>query len=73
MSDRPTPEAFVVPAGLRLDDVDGGLSIEHDGDIVLHGSLGRTLTRVRSNHGSVHLHMDAAVTSSWRVTCRLTP
>ena len=61
MSESSTPEAFVVPAGLRLDDVDGGLSIEHDGDIILHGSLGRAITRVRSNHGSVHLHMDADV------------
>ncbi len=52
-------DAFVVPAGLVLEQDERGLSIEHEGDIVLHGTLGQRLRRVHSNNGSVTLHLDA--------------
>ena len=52
-------DAFVVPAGLVFRQEEGGLAIEHDGDIVLHGSLGHALQSVRSNQGNVELFLDA--------------
>ncbi|MEL6347429.1 MAG: hypothetical protein AAFV53_30215 [Myxococcota bacterium] len=54
-------EAFVIPAGLVIEQTGDGLSIEHDGDIVLHGTLGQPLHRIRSNSGDVELHIDAEV------------
>ena len=52
-------DAFVVPAGLVFRQEEGGLAIEHDGDIVLHGSLGHALQSVRSNQGNIELFLDA--------------
>ena len=53
-----TPDAFIVPAGLVFEEVDGALAIEHDGDIVLHGTLGQRIHALRSNHGDVVLNLD---------------
>jgi cytoskeletal protein CcmA (bactofilin family) len=54
-----TRDAFVVPAGLRFLQEEGGLAIENEGDIILHGNLGQTLRSVRSNQGNVELFLDA--------------
>ena len=51
-------QAFVVPAGLVFEQVDEGLSIEHDGDVVLHSSLGLRIHRIRSNNGNIAIHID---------------
>ena len=53
------PDAFIIPAGLTFEQSDDGLTIEHDGDIVLHSTLGLPLKRVRSTGGSVELHVEA--------------
>lgn len=52
-------EAFVIPAGLVVSQGQDGLSIEHEGDIILHGTMGMALKQVRSTGGNVELHVDA--------------
>ena len=54
--------AFVIPAGLVLQQEGDAVSIEHSGDIILHGTLGLPIRRVRSTGGNVELHTDAALT-----------
>jgi hypothetical protein len=49
-------QSFVVPEDLVLTIDEEGVTIEHDGDIVLHGRLGgRPIRRVVSRGGSVHV------------------
>jgi len=52
-------EAFVIPAGLIVSQGQDGLSIEHSGDIILHGTMGMALKQIRSTGGNVELHVDA--------------
>ena len=54
-------DAFVVPHGLLLQITAAGLDITHEGDIVLHSTLGQPLHRVRSVRGNVSLFLDAEV------------
>jgi hypothetical protein len=51
-------EPFVIPEGLIFEQTDGGLVIENKGDIVLHGTLGNSVHRIRSTRGNVVLHLD---------------
>ena len=48
--------AFVVPAGVVFQITEDGVTIENQGDIVLHTDFGRTLTRVTSHEGSIEVH-----------------
>ena len=49
-------DAFVLPADLGLELSKKGFSLDHDGDITLHQTLGRTLERVRSS-GDITLEL----------------
>jgi cytoskeletal protein CcmA (bactofilin family) len=51
----PTPEAFVIPQGLYFEHTAQGLIIEHQGDIVLRGSLGANVHRLVSTDGNIHI------------------
>ena len=51
-----SPQPFVVPAGVTFQITDQGVVIENEGDIVLHTNFGRSLTRIVSTAGSVHIH-----------------
>jgi hypothetical protein len=54
-------QPFVVPAGLVFEVEKDGVSIENDGDIELHGTLGHRVKSVRSISGDVTIHVDAEV------------
>ena len=65
------PEAFIIPAGLVFEQSEDGLSIEHSGDIILHGTLGLPLKRVASSGGDIVLYVDATLkelTAAGKVT-----
>ncbi len=49
-------QPFVIPAGVTFQVSDAGLIIENAGDVVLHTTFGRTLSRVVSRAGDVELH-----------------
>lgn len=49
-------QPFVIPAGVTFQVADDGLIIENAGDVVLHTTFGRTLSRVVSREGDVELH-----------------
>ena len=51
----PTSEAFVIPQGLYFEHTAQGLIIEHQGDIVLRGSLGANVHRLVSTDGNIHI------------------
>ena len=51
--------SFIIPAGLVFEQGKDGLSIEHQGDIILHSTLGLPLRRIRSVKGDIELHVDA--------------
>jgi hypothetical protein len=51
--------SFIIPAGLVFKQGDDGLSIEHQGDVILHDTLGLKLRRVQSAKGDIELHVDA--------------
>ncbi len=51
-------DAFIVPAGLVFEQVDEGLAIEHEGDVILHSTLGLRIHRIRSNNGNISIHTD---------------
>lgn len=48
-------EAFVIPQGLHFEHTSQGLVIEHQGDIVLRGSLGSNVHRLISTEGNIHI------------------
>lgn len=54
-------DAFVIPAGLKLEAGPEGVLIEHEGDIVVQPSPGQRLGRVRSRQGDVVLQGDIDV------------
>jgi hypothetical protein len=54
-----SPQPFVVPEGVVFQIDEDGVVIENRGDIVLHTSFGRTLKRIVSSEGSVHIHAPA--------------
>lgn len=49
-------QPFVIPAGVTFQVSEAGLIIENAGDVVLHTTFGRTLSRVVSRAGDVELH-----------------
>ncbi len=49
-------QPFVIPAGVTFQVSDAGLIIENAGDVVLHTTFGRPLSRVVSRAGDVELH-----------------
>lgn len=51
-----SPQPFVVPEGVVFQIDEDGVVIENRGDVVLHTSFGRTLKRVVSSEGSIHIH-----------------
>lgn len=51
-------DAFVIPAGLKLSSGADGITIENEGDIIIHSTLGQRLGRVRSTGGDIVLHTD---------------
>lgn len=54
-------ETLVIPAGLRFEVTPEGVSIEHDGDILLQGSPLPRLARVRSRTGDVIVQADVDI------------
>jgi hypothetical protein len=48
-------QPFVIPAGVRFEISEKGVFVEHAGDIILNGSLGKNLDRVISKEGSITL------------------
>ena len=48
-------QPFEIPAGVDVQITDKGVSIEHAGDIILHGTIGGGMDRVVSSEGSVTL------------------
>lgn len=48
-------QPFVIPAGVRLEITDNSASIEHAGDVIIHGGFRKNLERVVSHEGSVVL------------------
>ena len=51
-------DAFVIPAGLKLSSGADGITIENEGDVIIHSTLGQRLARVRSKAGDIVLHTE---------------
>jgi hypothetical protein len=47
--------AFVIPEGIQLELTEAGISIEHDGDIVIDGELNVDIRRLHSRSGDIHI------------------
>lgn len=54
-------QKLVIPAGVGFDVSDDGVSIEHDGDVIISGPLRRPLARVTSNEGNITLNGELEV------------
>ena len=50
------PQPFIVPAAVTFQMSDAGLIIENAGDVVLHTTFGRPISRVVSHGGDIELH-----------------
>ena len=53
--------ALVIPSGVQLQQTDKGISLIHNGDIILHSNLGEPFNCIRSLDGDIILHYEAAV------------
>lgn len=57
----PKHQPFVIPSGVRFLIAETGISIEHAGDVILHGALPRKVETIRSTEGSIVLRGDMEV------------
>lgn len=48
-------QPFVIPAGVKFEISDRGVNVEHVGDIIINGSLGKNLDKILSHEGSITL------------------
>lgn len=54
--------AFVIPKGLRFEQTEQGIIIEHEGDIVLQENIGSSIQRITSKKGDVHISVPLETT-----------
>ena len=45
--------AFVIPAGLKINQTDDGLVIENEHDVIIRGSLGSNIYKIHSLRGDI--------------------
>lgn len=56
MKKKPSSDRLVLPEGARVEIVEGGIALEHTGDITLGALGGGPFLRLRSTGGSITLH-----------------
>jgi cytoskeletal protein CcmA (bactofilin family) len=54
--------AFIIPKGLRFEQTEQGIIIEHEGDIILQENLGSTIQKITSTKGDIHIYVPLETT-----------